>query len=1407
MDFSGDPTVDRIVRTEDTVDMKFDWQLVSAPSGGFTINGQPADSNITVTATLPNAGNGQPAALWTAIPSACYLSSSGVLPTIVPLSSISGNSGRTLVCNLGHKPQGTTGFFIATYRVSGFATDGTQIALTSTIQGDTTRTTGNPQTSSNTQTFWASGTANYDLRLDQNGQFAAGANAFGPANQAGRVVTLYAQILQPKGTETIGTSTCCAAAPHFEFDLDLSRLGSVLSADANDPPGTMLYQDARLYTWNGFTGCNSGSYVCTQAGGPGTNIHVKAYGFNTGAVGINNYGWVYIYVWFPNSAIPAGAATSGVNFAATVSNFDPTTLAGPNFPNGQSNYGGNVAGDACPMVATGNPNPSNCEPGLVKATPVTTHAAANNNEYYGSISKLVQSSTYEGEYELDGDVRNGAYPLFSYDGTDGNYGTTPFIGAGGGYSDTNATVLPGEQLIAAAGIQNNGAIANTTNAVCVKWDNRTQLLTDYGDAAHPVAGGAKYGNSAFAANTWSVVVTGGKPPTPPAVWHPGAKWNRTVTPYNAAHPHNLEADPASYVVEYGVGEYQPPAANMAAMKNATCRNADSPAGWFTNPNDPAIQTWIDATYGAGSGITPLDVVDKARVRLLDDLQPNQSVELYVRLTARANWGPTTLGGVAGTAIAPGTRLAFDGAYTDSFITGQGNNGTTRQNGWYVGNYDPNADSGSYGDRLTLAKVDLKDAISTVWPSGTGLNGVSSVIAGQDVWFRVDPYVYSASGVPAGTPAYPTRFVIWLPSSLTYVPGSGCLITAANQYATACTATAGNQGALEPVIVPNPTGAANGDTALIVDYGNKVPNAGAALTSFTFKTTTDVLSNNGVSARVAVVIESKNGDGTTNTIMPVCSSLTQVSNLSIPATTYGPAETLGVDRSCTGYRETASTVTIWNASGLVFSGRAAQQQIEVNDADDGTGTKFAYTMTTKNFDSNAVPWTDQILALPWNGDGRRPASAFHGTINIQGVSTSDALSGAPNALPPDWNNIPARNGTTFYFTMRPVAQVAEDPSDPSNFAGGSTQWCLQSDIGVTGGCPASMSAVTAVRVISGSLAANGATRTVTIRYSSNGNQRLDVYAFHSIARAGTYALQLRSVDTSMSVVDSSLGGTLWLDTNGNGFIDGNENVRLTGVRVQILDVNNNVIGSTTTDGAGFFNFTGLHSGAYTVQVVNKNGVDGASDVYPALANSYDVDSGSINSGGHPDLKAAFLLAKNVQRTDAVFGFATTSLSGFAWRDDNRDGLVDPGEPPMPNQTITITGTDDLGNAVNRSVTTGLDGTYTFALLRPGTYTVTTSAQPGSVLAYAGSAGGTANGTSVSNIVLSGGMTALNYMFATIAPSAKILIFDDHDGNGQQGANEHGIANVRAHIRSVVIGVGTTTTDTTTTDATGNLSLYS
>lgn len=67
--------------------------------------------------------------------------------------------------------------------------------------------------------------------------------------------------------------------------------------------------------------------------------------------------------------------------------------------------------------------------------------------------------------------------------------------------------------------------------------------------------------------------------------------------------------------------------------------------------------------------------------------------------------------------------------------------------------------------------------------------------------------------------------------------------------------------------------------------------------------------------------------------------------------------------------------------------------------------------------------------------------------------------------------------------------------------------------------------------------------------------------------------------------------------------------------------------------------------------------------------------------------------------------TSSISGVVYIDENNNGIQDAGEDPFPGVTVTLTGTDALGNAVNATATTDANGAYQFANLAAGTYIVT------------------------------------------------------------------------------------------------------
>ena len=64
-----------------------------------------------------------------------------------------------------------------------------------------------------------------------------------------------------------------------------------------------------------------------------------------------------------------------------------------------------------------------------------------------------------------------------------------------------------------------------------------------------------------------------------------------------------------------------------------------------------------------------------------------------------------------------------------------------------------------------------------------------------------------------------------------------------------------------------------------------------------------------------------------------------------------------------------------------------------------------------------------------------------------------------------------------------------------------------------------------------------------------------------------------------------------------------------------------------------------------------------------------------------------------------------ISGFVYRDLNNDGTFDDGSVNgLAGVTISLSGTDHLGNPVSRSAVTNSSGRYQFVDLRPGNYTV-------------------------------------------------------------------------------------------------------
>ena len=151
--------------------------------------------------------------------------------------------------------------------------------------------------------------------------------------------------------------------------------------------------------------------------------------------------------------------------------------------------------------------------------------------------------------------------------------------------------------------------------------------------------------------------------------------------------------------------------------------------------------------------------------------------------------------------------------------------------------------------------------------------------------------------------------------------------------------------------------------------------------------------------------------------------------------------------------------------------------------------------------------------------------------------------------------------------------------------------------------------------------------------------------------------------------------------------------------------------------------------------------------------------NFNHNGVQDVDFELNQIVDTQQKDTGYDFGNfplpASLSGNVYVDCNDNGIFDNGESPIANVTITLTGTDDLGHAVNLQTTTNASGAYSFTELRPGTY-ILTETQPAGFTDgkdTIGTPGGTTANDMFSNIVLPAGFSGVNNNFGEMSQDCK------------------------------------------------------
>ncbi|MCC6612838.1 MAG: isopeptide-forming domain-containing fimbrial protein [Anaerolineae bacterium] len=315
-----------------------------------------------------------------------------------------------------------------------------------------------------------------------------------------------------------------------------------------------------------------------------------------------------------------------------------------------------------------------------------------------------------------------------------------------------------------------------------------------------------------------------------------------------------------------------------------------------------------------------------------------------------------------------------------------------------------------------------------------------------------------------------------------------------------------------------------------------------------------------------------------------------------------------------------------------------------------------------------------------------------------------------------------------------------------------------------------------------------------------------YDLDGIATANTTAATLAAGETRTDADfgyqgNGSIGDRVWRDDDGDGVQDAGE-PGVPGVTVTLTgtDAFGNVLNlTTTTDADGNYIFEHLppsNGTGYTVTVTPPAGFTPSADAYPG---------DTTENGATPGI----VLNPNAALDTVDFGLRGAARIGdTVWRDDDADGIQDPGEPGIPNVTVTLTGMDSLGAPVNLTTTTDAAGNYVFSNLAFSDatgYTVTTS---GAALAgllpvadvFAGDV--TVDGATPGIVVDAGNTDIQTVDFGYQgAQSVSGSIWRDDDSSGAQNGVEPDLAGIPVMLTGTDAN-GNAISFTTTTDAAGD-----
>jgi protocatechuate 3,4-dioxygenase beta subunit len=238
--------------------------------------------------------------------------------------------------------------------------------------------------------------------------------------------------------------------------------------------------------------------------------------------------------------------------------------------------------------------------------------------------------------------------------------------------------------------------------------------------------------------------------------------------------------------------------------------------------------------------------------------------------------------------------------------------------------------------------------------------------------------------------------------------------------------------------------------------------------------------------------------------------------------------------------------------------------------------------------------------------------------------------------------------------------------------------------------------------------------------------------------------------------------------------------ISGVEIQLIDKAGNVT-KTKTDANGFYEFTGLKAGEYTIVEVTPAGYLDGDEHAGTVAG---VTMGKIVSD---DRLGNIKLAPGDAGINYDFcEVEPASVCGVVYHDRNNNGIQEAGEEGIKGVKLRLLDVD--GKPTGQEVLTAADGSYCFKELAPGEYKIQ-EVQPTGWLdgkETVGKVGGKTVGAtdqddSICYVVLAGGDQGVQYNFGELQPASICgVVYHDRNDNGVQDAGEEGIQGVKLRL---------------------------